>query len=95
MAYFDDNPALLHGAHDVARRHVLPHALIDDLAQQAIVSPGQIPDLDDELWPDPMDRDSTRGEPKRVERGGATRWQSICRPPHVFAPISAPAGDPT
>jgi hypothetical protein len=60
-----DFPSNLH------RPIVRPQPNIDRLTQQVVSRPGQIGDLGDKLGLDPMDAgERTRGDPKRVERGG-------------------------
>ena len=54
------------------RRLVLAYPLVDDLAQEPVLGPGQVLDLDDELRRTQWTRESTSGELNRVERGGAT-----------------------
>jgi hypothetical protein len=43
-----------HRTSDLGRRLVRAQTLIDDLAQQIVVGPGQIFDFRDQRWPDPM-----------------------------------------
>jgi len=43
---------------------------IDDLPQKSVIGPGQIRDLDNELWPNPM---NPRQHQRRPETGGPRR----------------------
>src|ERR1700730_9676454 len=56
---------------DLCGRFVLAQALVDHLAQQIVVGPGQEFDLDDQLGPSPMDAAQDQG---RSETIGARRW---------------------
>jgi hypothetical protein len=52
---------------------------IDRVSQEVVGRPGQIGDLRDELRLDPWTRESTSGDPKRVERGGGTLRGEVLR----------------
>jgi hypothetical protein len=54
------------------RRLVLAQNLVDDLAQQIVLGPGQKLDFGDQLGRTQCTRLKTSGEPKRLVRGGGT-----------------------
>ena len=53
-ACFDDDQPSRSWAHNLTRRLVLAYPFVDDLAQQAVVGPGQVLDLDGELEPEAL-----------------------------------------
>jgi hypothetical protein len=64
--------------HHVPGRLVFTDAVEDHLAEQVVVSPGQVGDLDDHLRPDPMHagEDERRAEPGALRRAHVERHLS-------------------
>ena len=62
-----------------AGRFVLPQSDVNRVAQEVVGGPCQIGDLSHQLRLNPVPRERTSGEPKRVRRGGGTLRGDVLR----------------